>query len=139
VTLPHLANQTGLRISVCHCPPRTTSKGNKIEHRLFSHISMNWRGKPLYSHAVVVNLIASTTTRTGLKIEAELDANTYPKGIQVTDEELGSRTAGMFHLKQDPGGIADIEFMVQYAVLAHAHRYPALLTYTDNIRQLDGL
>jgi hypothetical protein len=87
VTLQHLANQTGLRISVCHFPPGT-SKWNKIEHRMFSHISMNWRGKPLYSHEVVVNLIAGTTTRTGLKIEAELDANAYPKGIQVTDEEL---------------------------------------------------
>lgn len=87
VALQRLANQTGLRISVCHFPPGT-SKWNKIEHRLFSHISMNWRGKPLYSHEVIVNLIASTTTGTGLKIEAELDANVYPTGIQVTDEEL---------------------------------------------------
>lgn len=87
VALQRLANQTGLRISVCHFPPGT-SKWNKIEHRLFSHISMNWRGKPLYSHEVIVNLIASTTTGTGLKIEAELDANGYPTGIQVTDEEL---------------------------------------------------
>ena len=55
---------------------------------MFSHISMNWRGKPLFSHEVVVNLIASTTTRAGLKIEAEIDSNTYLKGIQVTDEEL---------------------------------------------------
>lgn len=87
VALQRLADQTGLRISVCHFPPGT-SKWNKIEHRMFSHISMNWRGKPLYSHEVIVNLIASTTTGTGLKIEAELDANAYPKGIQVTDEEL---------------------------------------------------
>jgi hypothetical protein len=87
VALQRLADQTGLRISVCHFPPGT-SKWNKIEHRLFSHISMNWRGKPLYSHEVIVDLIASTTTRSGLKIEAELDANAYPKGIQVTDEEL---------------------------------------------------
>ncbi len=87
VALQRLADQTGLRISVCHFPPGT-SKWNKIEHRMFSHISMNWRGKPLYSHEVIVNLIASTTTDTGLKIEAELDANAYPKGIQVTDEEL---------------------------------------------------
>lgn len=87
VALQRLANQTGLRISVCHFPPGT-SKWNKIEQRLFSHISMNWRGKPLYSHEVIVNLIASTTTGTGLKIEAELDANGYPTGIQVTDEEL---------------------------------------------------
>ena len=85
--LQRLADQTGLRISVCHFPPGT-SKWNQIEHRMFSHISLNWRGKPLFSHEVVVNLIASTTTRTGLRIEAELDPNTYPKGIQVTDEEL---------------------------------------------------
>ena len=87
VALQRLADQTGLRISVCHFPPGTR-KWNKIEHRMFSHISMNWRGKPLYSHEVIVNLIASTTTGTGLKIEAELDASTYPKGIHVTDEEL---------------------------------------------------
>lgn len=87
VALQRLADQTGMSISVCHLPPGT-SKWNKIEHRMFSHISMNWRGKPLFSHEVVVNLIASTTTRAGLKIEAEIDTNTYPKGIQVTDEEL---------------------------------------------------
>ena len=73
VALQRLTDQTGLRISVCHLPPGT-SKWNKIEHRMFSYISMNWRGKPLYSHEVVVNLIAATTTRTGLKIEAELGA-----------------------------------------------------------------
>lgn len=87
IALQRLADQTGLRISVCHFPPGT-STWNKIEHRMFSHISMNWRGKPLISHEVIVNLIAGTTTKTGLKIEAELDTNTYPKGIQVTDEEL---------------------------------------------------
>jgi hypothetical protein len=87
VTLQRLADQIGLRISVCHFPPGT-SKWNKIEHRMFSHISMNWRGKPLISHEVIVNLIASTTTTTGLKIEAELDTNVYPTGIEVTDEEL---------------------------------------------------
>ena len=87
VALQRLADQTGMSISVCHFPPGT-SKWNKIEHRMFSHISMNWRGKPLFSHEVVVNLIASTTTRAGLKIEAEIDSNTYLKGIQVTDEEL---------------------------------------------------
>ena len=87
VALQRLADQTRLRISVCHFPPGT-SKWNKIEHRMFSHISMNWRGKPLFSHEVVVHLIAGTTTRTGLKIEAGLDTNVYPKGIHVTDEEL---------------------------------------------------
>jgi hypothetical protein len=74
VALQRLANETGLRITVGHFPPGT-SKWNKIEHRMFSHISMNWRGKPLVSHEVIVNLIASTTTQTGLKIEAEMDHN----------------------------------------------------------------
>ena len=87
VALQRLADQTGLRISVCHFPPGT-SKWNKIEHRMFSYISLNWRGKPLISHEVIVNLIAGTTTKTGLKIQAELDTNVYPKGIQVTDKEL---------------------------------------------------
>ena len=87
VALQQLADQTGLDISVCHFPPGT-SKWNKIEHRMFSYISMNWRGKPLISHEVVVNLIAATTTRKGLKIEAEIDRNLYPKGIHVSEEEL---------------------------------------------------
>src|SRR5512144_2763525 len=87
VALQRLADHTGLRISVCHFPPGT-SKWNNIEHRLFSQISLNWRGKPLFSHEVVVNLIAGTTPRTGLRIEAELDTNTYPTGIQVTAEDL---------------------------------------------------
>jgi len=87
VSLQQLADQTGLRISVCHFPPGT-SKWNKIEHRMFSHISLNWRGKPLVSHEIIVNLIAGTTTRAELKIEAELDTNVYPTGIKVTDEEL---------------------------------------------------
>src|SRR5512144_933286 len=87
VALQRLADETGLQITVCHFPPGT-SKGNKIEHRLFSHISMNWRGKPLISHEVIVNLIANTTTKKGLKIEAEIDTNLYPKGLRVTDDEL---------------------------------------------------
>jgi len=74
-------------ISVCHFPPGT-SKWNKIEHRLFSYISQNWRGKPLVSHEVIVNLIASTTTHTGLTVKCELDTKKYPKGIKVSDEEL---------------------------------------------------
>lgn len=88
VALQRLADETGLHFTVCHFPPGT-SKWNKIEHRMFSHISLNWRGKPLISHEVIVNLIAATTTRTGLKIAAELDTNVYPKGIRVTREELG--------------------------------------------------
>jgi hypothetical protein len=85
--LQELADETGLSISVSHFPPGT-SKWNKIEHRLFSCITINWRGKPLSSHEVIVNLIASTTTTTGLKVQAGLDTTEYPKGIKVTDEEL---------------------------------------------------
>lgn len=88
VALQRLADTTGLQITVCHFPPGT-SKWNKIEHRMFSHISMNWRGKPLISHEVIINLIASTTTQTGLEIEVEMDHNVYSKGLRVTDEELG--------------------------------------------------
>ncbi|MBI4640524.1 MAG: ISAzo13 family transposase, partial [Candidatus Tectomicrobia bacterium] len=87
IELQNLANEIDLEISVSHLPPGT-SKWNKIEHRLFSYISQNWRGKPLVSHEVIVNLIASTTTRTGLTVRCELDTNPYPKGIKVTDEEL---------------------------------------------------
>jgi hypothetical protein len=87
IELQRLANETSLVISVCHLPPGT-SKWNKIEHRLFSYISQNWRGKPLVSHEVIVNLIASTTTRTGLTVKCGLDTNKYAKGINVTDEEL---------------------------------------------------
>ncbi len=79
----------GLRISVSHFPPGT-SKWNKIEHRMFCHITENWRGKPLLSRAVVVNLIGSTKTKAGLRIQAELDTNTYKTGIKVTDEELAA-------------------------------------------------
>jgi hypothetical protein len=89
VCLQGLADQTGLQIVVCHFPPGT-SKWNKIEHRMFCHITENWRGKPLVSRAVVVNLIGSTRTRSGLRVEAELDTNTYEKGIKVTDEEIES-------------------------------------------------
>jgi transposase len=87
VELQKLADETGLILSVCHFPPGT-SKWNKIEHKLFSFISMNWRGKPLISHEVIVNLIASTTTKTGLRVECSLDKNLYPKGIEVSKEEL---------------------------------------------------
>ncbi len=98
VALQRLSNETGLRISVCHFPPGT-SKWNKIEHRMFSYISMNWRGKPLISHETIVNLIGSTTTRTGLTINAELDVNPYEKGIRVSDEELEmvNLTKAKFH------------------------------------------
>ena len=91
--LAALAAETGLTITVCHLPPGT-SKWNKIEHRLFSHISMNWRGRPLTSHEVIVQTIAATTTRTGLTVHAELDTGTYPTGIKIpdTDDEQPSPT-----------------------------------------------
>src|SRR4051794_5387037 len=85
--LQRLASETGLRISVCHFPPGT-SKWNKIEHRLFSFISQNWRARPLVSHEVVINLIAATTTETGLKVSCELDRNSYPSGIKVSKEAI---------------------------------------------------
>ncbi len=84
-----LSDELGIPIRVSHFPPGT-SKWNKIEHRLFSHISMNWRGQPLVSHEVIVNLIAATTTRKGLKVHAELDSKTYPKGTKVTDEDFAA-------------------------------------------------
>ena len=87
--LQALANQTGLAISVCHFPPGT-SKWNKIEHRLFSFISMNWRAKPLISRQVVIDLIGAATTRTGLEVYARLDERTYPKAIKVTDAQLAA-------------------------------------------------
>lgn len=85
--LQKLADETGLRMVVCHFPPGT-SKWNKIEHRLFSYISQNWRGKPLRSFQTIVNLIAATTTQTGLKVHAELNTDSYPAGIKVSDQEL---------------------------------------------------
>lgn len=85
--LAALAARTGLEITVCHMPPGT-SKWNKIEHRLFSHISMNWRGHPLTSHDVIITSIAETTTRAGLTVHAELDPSTYDTGIRVTDSDI---------------------------------------------------
>ena len=87
--LQQLSDELGIPIRVSHFPPGT-SKWNKIEHRLFSHISMNWRGQPLVSHEVIVSLIAATATRKELKVRAELDSKPYPKGIKVTDEEFAA-------------------------------------------------
>jgi len=87
VELQALADELAMVIEVCHLPPGT-SKWNKIEHRLFSFITQNWRGKPLVSHEVIVNLIAATTNTKGLKVHCSLDTNTYPPGIKVSDKEL---------------------------------------------------
>lgn len=87
IELQNLASETGLRITICHFPPGT-SKWNKVEHRLFSHISMNWRGRPLVSHEVIVKLIGETTTSIGLEVKAQLDKRRYPVKVKVTDEEM---------------------------------------------------
>jgi transposase len=87
--LQRLADRTGLKVRVCHFPPGT-SKWNKIEHRMFSFVSLNWRGKPLESLEVVVNLIAATSTSTGLKLYARLDDATYQRGLDITDDQLAA-------------------------------------------------
>jgi hypothetical protein len=87
--LQSFADDTGLWMTVCHLPPGT-SKWNKIEHRLFSYISMTWRGRPLVSHEVVVQLIGATMTKTGLKVKAKLDTRKYPLKIKVSNEEMAS-------------------------------------------------
>jgi Rhodopirellula transposase DDE domain len=89
VELQRLADETGLVFQVCHYPPGT-SKWNKVEHRLFCHITQNWRATPLTSRLTVVDLIASTTTQTGLTVRCELDTNTYPKGIKVSEREMAT-------------------------------------------------
>ena len=87
--LAGFAHASGLQVTVCHFPPGT-SKWNKIEHRLFSRISSNWRGRPLTSHEVVVGTIGATTTRTGLTVHAELDPGAYPTGVTIPDEVMRS-------------------------------------------------
>lgn len=89
VELQNFADEIDLPITVCHFPPGT-SKWNKVEHRLFSHISMNWRGQPLVSHEVVVHLIGSRKTRSGLRVNARLDKKTYPTKVKTSDEEMRS-------------------------------------------------
>jgi hypothetical protein len=98
VELAKLAKETGLEITVAHFPPGT-SKWNKIEHRLFSFITMNWRGRPLTSYRVMVQLIANTTTKKGLKVNAELDEGYYPTGVKISDKELAEvpLTRNEFH------------------------------------------
>ena len=96
--LQKLADGTGMNIMVCHFPPGT-SKWNKIEHRMFCHITANWRGRPLETLEVIVNLIANTQTSKALTIQADLNVNSYPKGIKVSDEEMSrlNLTPADFH------------------------------------------
>ena len=98
--LAAFAAQAGLEITVCHFPPGT-SKWNAIEHRLFSHISMNWRGRPLTSHEVIVNTIAATTTRTGLRVHAELDTSNYPTGEAISDTQMAALAITRHHWHGD--------------------------------------
>jgi len=100
VELGRLAEETGLKITVCHFPPGT-SKWNKIEHRLFAQITSNWRGEPLTSHEVIVDLIGATTTETGLRVRAERDTGTYPRGIKVSDEQLAAVRLQRHHFHGD--------------------------------------
>ena len=87
VEVQRFASDAAIEVTVCHFPPGT-SKWNKIEHRLFSHITVNWRGRPLVSHDVIVNLIGATKTASGLRVKARLDKRRYPLGVEVSDEEL---------------------------------------------------
>ena len=87
VAIQKLADEENIEITICHFPPGT-SKWNKIEHRLFSEITKNWRGRPLTSHEVVVNLIASTTTKTGLRVRAKLDTGEYKTKVKISKEEI---------------------------------------------------
>jgi transposase len=100
VELQKFADETALRIAVCHFPPGT-SKWNKIEHRLFSRITQNWRGKPLISLEVIVSLIAATRTRTGLTVHSELDTRTYPKGVKISDKEIDQLNLHRDHFHGD--------------------------------------
>ena len=106
--LQRFADETGLKISVCHFPPGT-SFCPKIEHRMFSHMTKNWRGRPLTSPEVIVNLIANTTTHTGLKIQAVLDTGEYPTGIKVSFREMKTlqRERNAFHGNWNDTIIAD--------------------------------
>ena len=91
--LQEFVDEAGLSVSVCHFPPGT-SKWHKIEHSMFSHITQNWRGRPLTSHEVIVNLIANTTTNAGLKIQSALDTEEYPTGIKILEQEMTAINLG---------------------------------------------
>jgi hypothetical protein len=96
VAIQNLANKLKFPVSISHFPPGT-SKWNKIEHRIFSHITQNWRGRPLVSHEVIINLIANTTTKNGLKIKAKLDSGIYQTGQKISNDELDLIKTNSFH------------------------------------------
>ena len=114
--LQQLANEAGLSITVNHLPP-ATSKWNKIEHRLFSHISINWRGKPLTSLETIIELLSHTTTQHGLTVTAVVDQNSYPTGIKVSDEEISR-----LNIERDA-------FHGDWNYTMRPHRVPARVSY----------
>jgi hypothetical protein len=114
--LQRLADETGLQIAICHFPPGT-SKWNAIEHRLFSFISQNWRGQPLVSYAVILSLIAATTTTSGLTVVSDLDTNRYPAGVHVAHEDMAS-----LRLERDP-----FHGEWNYSILPHAPAHEVLI------------
>ena len=119
VALQELADVLGMRLTICHFPPGT-SKWNKIEHRMFCHITRNWRGRPLTSYAVIVQLIGNTRTTTGLQIKAELDENTYPTKETVTPAQLAmvrwtpAKECGEWNYTLTPHGVSFMLFMREY-------------------------
>jgi Rhodopirellula transposase DDE domain len=115
--LQQLADETGLELSVCHFPPGTR-KWNKVEHRLFSFISQNWRGKPLISHEVIINLIAATTTQTGLAVKSKLNSNTYPSGVKISDQQMSQLRLRRDQFRGD----------WNYSILPRRSRHTYLLT-----------
>jgi hypothetical protein len=130
--LAALAAETGLEITVCHFPPGT-SKWNKVEHRLFSHITMNWRGRPLTSHDVVINSIAATATRTGLTVQARLDPGAYPTGVKVSNAQMAALPVSRHPFHGDwnytlhpAGGHATTTAALTAAGDQPGHREPAL-------------
>ena len=142
--LARFAGETGLPVTVCHLPPGT-SKWNKVEHRLFSHISMAWRGRPLTSHEVIVETIAATTTRTGLSVTAELDTSDYPKGIKISDRQMreleksGALQRHAFHGEWNytliPGSQLRVLFFNGRLL---ARRYPAVILRSSLLRAWYG-
>ncbi|WP_326661722.1 ISAzo13 family transposase [Streptomyces canus] len=142
--LARFAAESGLAVTVCHLPPGT-SKWNRIEHRLFSHITMNWRGRPLTSHEVIVESIAATTTKTGLTVHAELDTNPYPTGIQISDDEIAAlpitrhRFHGDWNYTLHPQHPMDAATTDSTSVQAPASRPPRLTRRSLQDPELTGM
>ncbi|MFJ7968367.1 ISAzo13 family transposase [Streptomyces sp. NPDC096324] len=142
--LARFAAESGLAITVCHLPPGT-SKWNRIEHRLFSHITMNRRGRPLTSHEVIIESIAATTTRTGLTVHAELDTNQYPTGVQVSDDEIAALpiTRHRFHSDWNytlhPQQTRDATAANNPSSQAAANRTPTLTQHALQNPELTGM